>query len=407
MPVHKAQHTFLTSQATNTGLVAGLGSGKSFIATLKTIIIKLQHPEMRVAYYLPTVPLIKDIAFIKFPEMLASMGLTFTLNKTDKEIHIDGYGTIIFRSMSNPETIVGYEVHYSLIDEVDILPQETMEVAFNKILARNRQKGPDTNKLDVVGTPEGFKFFYKRFVTEARDTDKLIVARTYDNKHLPDGYIAELEAQYPPNLLEAYLNGKFINLTSGTVYLYFDRTKHDCDWIVERGEIIHVGQDFNIGGCISKLFVVREGIPALVDELISYDTMEVAKSLKERYPKNKIIVYPDASGAQRSTNASRSDIQILRDEGFIIEASASNPPVRDRINAVNGLLANNRLFVNVKACPLGVTALEQQAYDKNGDPEKFSGAATVDDHNDAFGYFIVRKFPLHKPKAAVSQFKIV
>ena len=34
------------------------------------------------------------------------MGYIYKLNKSDKEIHIEGAGKIIFRSMDNPETIV-------------------------------------------------------------------------------------------------------------------------------------------------------------------------------------------------------------------------------------------------------------------------------------------------------------
>ncbi len=119
--LNKKQHEFLTSKSINTGFVAGLGSGKSYIATLKTIIKKLENPTLTVAYYLPTFPLVRDIAFAKFPEMLSDMNLEYKLNKSDKEIVIKDYGKIIFRSMDNPETIVGYEVFYSVIDECDIL----------------------------------------------------------------------------------------------------------------------------------------------------------------------------------------------------------------------------------------------------------------------------------------------
>jgi len=50
------------------------------------------------------------------------------------------------------------------------------------------------------------------------------------------------------------------------------------------------------------------------------------------------------------------------------------------------------MFINIKRCPQLTKALEQQAYDKNGEPEKFTGSATVDDWNDAMGYFIAREF---------------
>ena len=61
---------FLKSPTINTGMVAGLGSGKSFIATFKTIMMKLKEPTLTVAYYLPNYGLIQDIAFDKFPTML-------------------------------------------------------------------------------------------------------------------------------------------------------------------------------------------------------------------------------------------------------------------------------------------------------------------------------------------------
>ena len=153
--LNRKQLDYMNSNKPNTGFVAGLGSGKSYAATLKTIIKKLQNPTLTVAYYLPTYPLIRDIAFSKFPEMLSEMGIEFVLNKTDKEILVKDHGKIIFRSMDNPHTIVGYEVFYTVIDECDILEATKMEIAYNKILARNRQKHPkgEANALDIVGTP--------------------------------------------------------------------------------------------------------------------------------------------------------------------------------------------------------------------------------------------------------------
>jgi hypothetical protein len=54
------------------------------------------------------------------------------------------------------------------------------------------------------------------------------------------------------------------------------------------------------------------------------------------------------------------------------------------------MFSNKKLFINTEKCVNITTALEQQAYDKNGAPEKFGGSATVDDWNDALGYMVVR-----------------
>lgn len=397
--LNQKQMDFLKSTAINTGFCAGLGSGKSYVATLKTILKKIQHPDLTVAYYLPTYGLIRDIAFDKFPAMLSEMGYKYKLNKSDKEIHIEDYGKIIFRGMDNPETIVGYEVFYSIIDECDILNLDKMTIAYNKIMARNRQKCPNgtPNQIDVASTPEGFKWFYQRYVKEFnKETDLLVKASTYDNKHLPENYISNLEQQYPPNLLKAYLMGEFVNLTSGVVYSYFDRYKHHTDREIQEGDVLHIGQDFNVGGCCGRVHVIDSGIPKLVEEYSVNDTQSIIKHLQKRYPEHKIIIYPDASGDNNKTNASKTDIRLLKDAGYKIDVPKKNPLVKNRINTVNNMFYQNKYLVNTHNCPDSTEAFEQQAYDKNGEPEKFDGANTVDDSNDANGYFIHRKFGIEK-----------
>lgn len=423
--LNQKQMDFLKSTYINTGFCAGLGSGKSYVATLKTIIKKTKFPNCTVAYYLPTYGLIRDIAFDKFPDMLSKMGYKYKLNKSDKEIHIEDYGKIIFRSMDTPENIVGYETFYTIIDECDILPMEKMNTAYKKILGRNRQvikvekkdipkdwiipmmlpKGMEwnielkcicwCNQIDVSSTPEGFKWFYKRYVKEFNEeTDLLVRASTYENKHLPKQYIYNLEQEYPPNLLKAYLNGEFVNLSNENVYSYFDRKIHHKDIELQDYEVVHCGQDFNYNGCVTTCFVVRDGIPHLFDEIISKDTYGIVENLNRRFKSNTVCVYPDASGKAHKTNSSETDLSILRKAGFSIYANNKNPMVRDRINSVNAILSHNRFFIDTNKCPKTTQALEQQAYDDKGEPEKFAGSATVDDFNDSLGYFIYYKFPL-------------
>ena len=410
LKISEPQMEFLNSKALTTGLVAGLGSGKSFIGTLKLLLFKMQYPSIKAAYYLPTFPLVRDIAFDKFPALCVTLGLTYKLNKSDKELHIDGYGTVIFRTMSEPDTIIGYEVGYSLIDETDNLPLEKMTIAYENITARNRQKLPDNtpNIVDVVGTPEGYKWFYTNFKKEPIKGSKLIIASTYSNLHnLPSDYIDKLEAIFPPNRLQAYLNGDFTNLTSGSVYSYFSRERHHTNEELKPNEPIHIGQDFNIGGCVSTLNVIRYGKPIQVNEIVSHDTQEIIQNLSKLKESHDITIYPDASGNANKTNASQSDISLLREAGFRINAPSKNGRVEDRINSFNLMLSNNDFAINTHKCPRSTEALEQQVYDKNGTPEKFGGAATIDDFNDAQGYFIVRKFGINRASAVVTKVKYV
>jgi hypothetical protein len=117
--------------------------------------------------------------------------------------------------------------------------------------------------------------------------------------------------------------------------------------------------------------------------------------LSDRYAGHKLTIYPDASGGSRKTvNASISDISLLERAGHSIRAHKTNPAVRDRVLAVNGALSVGAMWVNDRACPTVASALERQAYDKNGEPDKSSG---VDHIVDAIGYPIAYELPVRKP----------
>ena len=124
----------------------------------------------------------------------------------------------------------------------------------------------------------------------------------------------------------------------------------------------------------------------------SHDTDSIAQTIQSRYPMNKIYVYPDASGGNRSTNASQTDIQILEGYGFSNQSPRSNPPVRDRISSVQALLCNgkgeSRLQIHA-SCRKLIESMELQSYTEKGEPDKESG---YDHMADALGYLVWREF---------------
>lgn len=390
--VLKHQMLFIESNAPHTGLVAGFGAGKSKAGTYKTIEKKKQYPGINVAYYLPTYPLIKDIAFPNFEEALTQHGIPFHLNKSDKEF-ITPIGKIILRSMDNPSLIVGYQVGYSLIDEADILSEKKMNDCFRNIVARNRSKLPDdsANLLDAVSTPEGFKWMYNFFVKSKSERRVLIKAKTSDNPYLPSSYIETLKDIYTEQELAAYLNGEFVNLTSGTVFHCFDRKRNHTNREIKENDVLHIGMDFNITNMSAVIHVTDENILNAVEEVTkAYDTADMINVLNNRYPKRSIVIYPDASGDSRNT-AGDSDIKLLRNAGFKVIVSKSNPKVKDRITVTNAAFKNangvTTYFVNTNNCPQYTEALEQLAY-KNGVPDKDSGFDHITDGGTYCAYKI-------------------
>lgn len=378
------QEAFLSSKAKHTGLIAGYGSGKSFVAIFKTFCMMAQGAN-NVAYYLPTYGLIRDVAIPKFIEFFESYKIKYSIRRQDKDI-ITPYGLIHLRSMSDPDSIIGYEVGYSLIDEADILPTNKMREVFERIIARNRMDVPEVvgNRTDVVGTPEGFKWAYEFFVTKATEDKAVIHGKTTSNIHLPESYISNLKKNLSDQQIDAYMNGMFVNLTSGTVYTEFDRDKH-CK--VEDHDIkkLHIGMDFNIGNMAAVIASETKEGRHIFDEFTGvYDTHTMATLISKKYPNSKIYVYPDAAGGARNT-AGKSDHDILRKAGFQVFSLKQNPIVRDRINKVNQYFREGKISINPNTCTELVRALEIQAYDKNGVPDKSSG---VDHQLDALGYLI-------------------
>ena len=378
-------------------MVAGFGAGKTQALMLRTL--KLIFGEGQdIAYYLPSYPLVRTIAYPRFGEMFDSLGVSYQLNKHEHTIQVNGK-MIIFRTMDNPDAIVGYEVGDSMVDELDTLPKDKARDAWNKIIARNRQKkSAGINTVAVGTTPEGFRFVYEKWSKNPTESYELIRASTYSNQaNLPDGYIEALEETYPSNLLQAYLMGEFVNLTAGVVYTNYDRKLCGTDAVAQEHEPLHIGMDFNVNNMAASIHVMRGGKGYAVDEIIgAADTPAVINIIKARYPNNPVIVYPDASGAATSsTNASMSDIKMLKNAGFTMNAPRKNGRIKDRVAAVNKALCdpkgNRMYYVNVDKCPNIALGLEQQAYDKNGEPDKTGG---FDHMNDATGYFIVRQFPI-------------
>lgn len=374
-----------------------------------------ESPGLHQAYLAPSYPLIRDIFYPKVAEFLNELGLKFKINESKSIVTIQGMGNIYCRSMDNPDNIVGWEVGDAFLDELDTVPTLKATKVYEKVLARIRQPIPGgirPNQMFVSTTPEGFKATYEMFVKNPLSGSELIQMSTYSNAHnLPEDYIDTLRSMYPSNLIEAYLNGKFVNLNAGSVYYAYQRdllklhtaaTDHPS-LVQKMSNTLHVGMDFNVNRmCATISLLERDPRTAephrlhVVNSLFGLrDTPDMVDSLLELYPDHNICVYPDASGRGTSAkSASLSDISILRDAGFQINARSKNPRIKDRVASVNAALEQGKLAVNQTKAKDVCDSLEQQVYNpKTGLPEK---DGILDDRNDSLGYLVYYFFPVNK-----------
>ncbi|WOB24757.1 terminase large subunit [Xanthomonas dyei] len=403
------QAAFLALPHKFRAFVGGFGSGKTWVGGGSLCKHAWEHPRVPTGYFAPTYPQIRDIFYPTIDEVAFDWGLRSRVVESNKEVHLYSgkvyRSTIICRSMEKPGSIVGFKIGRGLVDEIDTMNRRKAHQAWQKIIARLRVNAPGLqNGVDVTTTPEGFNFVYEQFhQVPSQHPEKaglygLVHASTYDNEiNLPDDYISSLFETYPEQLVLAYIDGQFCNLTSGSVYAAYDRRLNGTAATIDDDEQLHVGMDFNVLNMTAIVCVIRDDQPMALSELTGIrDTPAMIEALHENYPKRRITVYPDASGKNtHSSNASLSDLGLLRAErNFSIRVPSANPTIRSRVVSVNSMLRNargkRRLLVNPQGCPKLAEALEKQAYDDNGMPDKTTG---FDHQPDALGYFIHNRFP--------------
>lgn len=388
--------------------VAGFGAGKSTAMCSLILRDTMLFPKAKVGAYAPTYDLLSLITIPYVCEFLEESYIPFDLNKSRNIIKFGIKNQIIFRSLDNPSRIVGYETFRAHADELDTLEGGKAEKSWNKIIARNRQKiyvdgVMQKNMVSAYTTPEGFVFCYDRWVKNPGKGYVLFKAPTYSNPHLPPDYIDNLRNSYPPELVEAYIEGNFVNMVGGSVY-YFDRGKHHTDKVWISGEKINIGMDFNVNNMNAVVFTQdSSGTSSAVDELCGLkDTPDMIQAIKYKYCEldigglhpYQITIFPDASGAATSSkSASESDITLLKAAGFRIRKTNKNPMIKNRVIAVNSSLHSGSVRINTKMCEELTDALTQQVYDKSGKPAKHTDD-NIDDLNDACGYYVFKMHPV-------------
>ena len=401
--LHPGQLAFVDDQDSQIlAISAGYGAGKTRALCAKTLALAIANQGFIGCVMEPTGPLIRDIWLNDFDDFLEQYEIPHTFRASplpEYILHLPGGDTkILCRSFENYQRIIGLNLAFCCADEVDVVNTAITSRAFPKILGRLRSG--NTRQFAAASTPEGFKWLYNEFGAPdalKRPDRKLIKMKTVDNPHLPADFIERLQANYDPSLLKAYLDGEFVNLNTGQVYDRFDRAKHVIKSFDAGSEPLHVGVDFNIGN-MSAVIAVRTPDKLIVIDEISggHDTDAIGQEIKRRYPHRQLYAYPDASGGNRSTNATRTDIEILQSYGFSNQSERSNPPIRDRVAAVQAALENGKGQIRVQVtenCKRTIECLELQSYTEKGEPDKDAG---YDHMNDAIGYMIWRLFnPLH------------
>ena len=388
------------------GLVCGFGAGKTYGLICKGVHMAAMNVGHVSALFEPIAPMLRDILQRTMDELLEKWEIPFDFRVSplpEYTLHFaEGSHTILLRTMETANRIRGQNLCAVGFDEADTANKSVATQAMRMALARLRDG--NVQQFYAATTPEGFGWAYDTFEKNASDDTALIRAKTSDNPYLPEGFIDSLLENYPEQLIKAYLDGYFVNLNTCQVYDRFDRAKHVITDIPDvSNEPLRVGCDFNISNCNAVIGVRLGNKLLLIDEISgAHDTDDMARQIQRIAEGRKVYIYPDASGGNRSTNASRTDIEILQSYGFSNQSPKANPPIRDRVASVQALLENGKGEVRLQVaagCKRTIECLELQSYTEAGLPDKDAG---YDHLVDSLGYLVYRDFSMLNARAGRS-----
>ena len=375
-------------------MLGGYGSGKTYIGALRSIYLSYLNAPIAGMYVSPSYGLSQKTIVITLKEIMNRTGLDYSYNQMKGEFHIRNWdGHIWLGSGDRPESLQGMNISWAGIDEPFIQKKDV----FDQVTARVRHPKAKSSEIFLTGTPEQMNWGYE--LTNRTDIDLgVVVGSTLDNEHLSEEYKTNLLTAYSKEQIDAYVYGKFVNLTQGRVYSEFDRNKH----LAKRDDVksfpIIICMDFNVDYASAILIYKGNGWYHIFKEyrMMNATTYDMAEAMIKDVP-DGTPVYCDASGSARRSSSTQSDINILRSYNLKPVTPRKNPPVKDRVNAVQKLLRDNRLtFEN---CPNLIMDLEQNVW-RSGDIDKRDPKQT---HlSDALGYMAHYLNPIVK-RVAVSQ----
>lgn len=373
-----------------------VASGRRFGKTFASIAALAQHaryPNSKCMYIAPSYRMAKQIVADDLYYMLKERKWLKKFNQSDLTYTLVNNSIIMLRSADNPDSIRGVGLDFVVIDEAADIDESAWTASIRPTLS-------DRNgSALIIGSPKGRNWFFDAYENAKSWQDWASWQfTTAQGGNVSAEEIAQARQDLDERTYLQEYEAQFVNYSGVIYYAFGEHNLNNNTVPVDARMPLHVGMDFNVDpGCAVIAHQHQTGLH-IFDELEIYgtDTGEMARELQERYPGRRIIVYPDAAGAQRKTSAGGvTDHIILKNAGFDLRVGSINPAVKDRIAAVNSALKSRegqiKLTIDPK-CSKIINGLRKHVY-KEGtrQPDKQSG---FDHFNDALGYLVNSIYPL-------------
>lgn len=336
----------------------GYGSGKTWCGSLLGLMLARKYPGSRGLVGAKEYELVRKTTMVSYFDHLENMGYQkdrdYTYNKNDKVIKFKNGSEILFSSLEDPEKFKSLNLHWAEIEEAS----QVSDGAFKGLLGRLRAEvkpGWDANfryRLFGHTNPQPDKgWIYKRFVEEAQENYRLVIAPSSDNVYLPDHFIESLRDQYDDEYFRINVLGEFGNYSSGLVVKSF--SDENIKKLSYNKELpLYITCDFNVDPMCWEIAHKDDNNVYFFDELVIENTSTQAciDEFIRRYPEHngEIIICGDASGDFRSAQSEFTNYMIIKRAlesygyNYKMKLRSFNPPILTRIQAFNARIKNAR-----------------------------------------------------------------
>ena len=395
MPLNNPQKQVSQSDKRFKVMVAGRRVGKTHLA-IRELCKAAAYPDQTVWYIAPTHSMAKQIVWDKLKNKLLGLRWVEKINETDLSIRLVNGSLIALRSADRPDRMRGLGFNYIILDEFQDIDSEAWHTVLRPTLS-------DTGGGALfTGTPKGIgNWAYDLYQQASIDPKnwQSFQFTTLEGNQVPAEEIEQARADLDERTFRQEYEASFVQYSGQVYFSYGAHSIYHKEKPKEIYEIL-VGMDFNIDPMSAAICCkIPEGILCF-DEIamMGSNTDEMVKEIKHKYPKHRVVVYPDSASRQRKTSAGgRTDLSILQNAGFTCYTRSRNPAVRDRINAVNSALKSadgtQKLWVTPN-CKAVIKSLSRMIYkpgtSQPDDSENLSHMA------DAIGYLVEYLYPIRR-----------
>lgn len=221
--------------------IGGIGSGKSFAGAIKALRKTVELPGSLGVIGAPNYPQLRDstmrTVFDIFPPALIQ-----SFNKNERLLNLTNGSEILFKSMSDPDSLRGPNIGWFWLDEGPLCGYGPWKI----MKGRLRQAGfLERVQGWLTGTPRGEDEFWEDFEHELKPQHVLYRASTRENLHnLPATFIEDLG--YAGKFAQQEIEGLFVNF-EGLVY-EFRSEWHLGEWVGKQPDGSAVRPRLKIGG---------------------------------------------------------------------------------------------------------------------------------------------------------------